>query len=1021
MFKIGEKVKIRIGRGLEGIITQIFYDEQGNIRKCLINRLDNGEEGFFDAKLIERFSKIKFNITIKTLTNIINSYFFINKRFKRNNIIKNFAPGKIKFNPFQFRPLEKILNLTSKKILIADEVGVGKTIESGIILTELIERENLENILIICPKDLTSKWQSEMKNKFNIDFHVFSKEVYLQYKTLNPKEHGVIKGNWILSFSQVKSLLLDNEIKDLENDESNVQDLFRSIQLLIVDEVHHAVNTYTNASKFLKILCSNDLITNIIFLSATPLQLKVENLFTLLNLLDPVQYFPGLDYQNAFNSNKPINVAIKNLRKMLWSDLFDSLKQIKTTPEFQDFKLFDEFMNLIQNNHTLTTEQSNDLFDLLNDSHTFANIVNRTKRKDIIDEFPKRVVTEIATSYNDVETNFYSSFRNFYLKYCLSRSKYLVISGYEQQIASSLHSFCLNFHHQQLFDKIKKQNFMLWEDDLKEDFTKESKAISSLASQIKDVDDTKTKKLIQIINEILTNNEIATKKVLIFTRYRNTQEYIYRQLKVAFTNLRIGSYNGSTNIDERNKIRDNFRHQTSGSIDVLISTEVATEGIDFEFCSILINFDIPWNPMKIEQRIGRIDRYGQISDKVWIFNFVTKNTVEEKIFYRCFERLNIFNETFGDFDDIFSESKLDELMDLALNPKLSDQEKQDKLKKIESNIQRIKKEIDRQEHELQSMVMADFNGIVHQVANMDLQEFKSNRFVFVSIFKQILKEYIKDTLNVIPLNENKLELTYEFTIDEKAKLNDDIKNSGFDLSNFKDLIFNMRKDEPNVVMNFEYLDNDSIFLNISNPLLQTCFLYYSKQLNILGDSQYKICIPTNEYLKDGSYIFSCFVNTIWTPDETTTINIAIQSSDDLQRFKVENIDFFNKLLLNANCCEEIIGKNICKTLDRLIDEYNNVLLERHKDMDKFKKARQREQWTRYYKQIIGTISDQINDPNINDKIKIMKKSMLAKTKEKFTKKIDSLKIDKDQYSFSIGLPLLSGILVIGGNNDNKTS
>jgi hypothetical protein len=118
-------------------------------------------------------------------------------------------------------------------------------------------------------------------------------------------------------------------------------------------------------------------------------------------------------------------------------------------------------MNLIQNNHTLTTEQSNDLFDLLNDSHTFANIVNRTKRKDIIDEFPKRVVTEIATSYNDVETNFYSSFRNFYLKYCLSRSKYLVISGYEQQIASSLHSFCLNFHHQQLFDKIKKQNFML--------------------------------------------------------------------------------------------------------------------------------------------------------------------------------------------------------------------------------------------------------------------------------------------------------------------------------------------------------------------------------------------------------------------------------------------------------------------------------------------------------------------------------------------------------------------------------
>ncbi len=126
-------------------------------------------------------------------------------------------------------------------------------------------------------------------------------------------------------------------------------------------------------------------------------------------------------------------------------------------------------------------------------------------------------------------------------------------------------------------------------------------------------------------------------------------------------------------------MRDRFRLPRSDedAIDVLLSSEVGCEGLDYEFCDRLVNYDIPWNPMRVEQRIGRIDRYGQASDKVLIFNFVTPGTVEERVFFRCFERLGVFRDTVGDLEEVLGEV-VEDLTRVALDPHLTPEQAEEK-------------------------------------------------------------------------------------------------------------------------------------------------------------------------------------------------------------------------------------------------------------------------------------------------------------------------------------------------------
>jgi len=158
-------------------------------------------------------------------------------------------------------------------------------------------------------------------------------------------------------------------------------------------------------------------------------------------------------------------------------------------------------------------------------------------------------------------------------------------------------------------------------------------------------------------------------QVMIFSFFRRTLEYLAENLADAFT---VRFMHGGTRMDDRQSIMDDFR---SGKFEILLVSEVGSEGLDFEFCNVLVNYDLPWNPMRVEQRIGRLDRFGQEHEKIFIYNMHVPGTIETDIFERLYERIGLFEASIGELEPILR----DELSDIGrrvLDPKLSTRQRE---------------------------------------------------------------------------------------------------------------------------------------------------------------------------------------------------------------------------------------------------------------------------------------------------------------------------------------------------------
>ncbi len=148
---------------------------------------------------------------------------------------------------------------------------------------------------------------------------------------------------------------------------------------------------------------------------------------------------------------------------------------------------------------------------------------------------------------------------------------------------------------------------------------------------------------------------MPNRRLLLFSSFRHTLAYVDAALRAG--GVRVGLIHGGVADDDRRRLRKAFAlpPEHDDAIDVLLSSEVGSEGLDFQFCDALVNYDIPWNPMRIEQRIGRIDRYGQASQTVAIYNFVTPGTVDFDIFNRCLLRIGVFERAIGGSEAILGE------------------------------------------------------------------------------------------------------------------------------------------------------------------------------------------------------------------------------------------------------------------------------------------------------------------------------------------------------------------------------
>ena len=622
--------------------------------------------------------------------------------------------GRINFVPYQYRPVLKLVRSDRPRLLIADEVGVGKTIEAGLILKELRARMDISSVLVICPKALVAerKWQTELK-RFDENF------IHLDGALLRHclKETD-LEGEWpvqyekaILPFSLFDSdLILGPKTKQSRKGKGLLAlDPAPAFDLVIVDEAHHIRNSETFLHQGVRYFCDNA--RAVLLMTATPVQLGSQDLFTLLNVLRPDMIIDRNSFEQMAEPNPFINEAVRLCREKEADWQQEALKQLRTAAQTEWGRLFlrekptfQAAYDKLHDKTELPDEERVALINTLEELYTFSSIINRTRRRDI-GEFTTRKPLTIPVDFTREQQAFHNDLLDVIAK-ILARSHgeqnvKFMMTTIRRQAASCLYGLkpLLSDILNRKLDQLELIEATDMSDEINVDFIEDVRQeIESLINKAKRLDpaDPKVKAFIRTLTDKikLTNN-----KVLVFSTFRHTLAYLAQHIESS--GLRYGVIHGAISDDERALLRKRFSlpKQDPDAIDILLSSEVGCEGLDFQFCDFLVNYDLPWNPMRIEQRIGRIDRYGQKSEAISIVNFVTPGTVDADIYERCLMRIGVFQHAVGGNEEILGQITR-EIHDIAENFTLTDEERSKKLQQLADNgIRRIREEQELEEKE----------------------------------------------------------------------------------------------------------------------------------------------------------------------------------------------------------------------------------------------------------------------------------------------------------------------------------
>ncbi len=614
--------------------------------------------------------------------------------------------GRIQFVPYQYRPVLRLIRADRPRLLIADEVGVGKTIEAGLIVKELRARMDISSVLVICPKALVTdrKWFLEMK-RFDEHFEA------LDGKTLRHcLRETHLEGEWpdryskaIVPFSLFDSdLLFGREGKGWRATEGLLDlDPPPRFDLVIVDEAHHVRNADTYLHQAVRYFCDNA--EAAVFLTATPVQLGSQDLFTLLNVLRPDLVIDRTSFEQMAAPNAFINAAVGHCRaagsrwqaearaalgevgQTEWGRLF-----LRETPAFQS--AYDRLAEDIVDDADRVG-----LLRSLEELYTFSPMLNRTRRRDI-GEFTTRQPETLTVEFTGEQQRLHQDLLGIVVR-ILERthgrqSVKFMMTTLRRQAASCLYGL-VPFLRDLLAGKLESLETMEGAEtglSVEPGFIAEIRAdIETLIEGTEALDryDPKVEAFVKVLQD---KGEMVKNKALVFSTFRHTLAYLARH--VADTGLRYGLVHGAVPDDQRSELRRRFSLSKDNpeALDVLLSSEVGSEGLDLQFCDLLVNYDLPWNPMRIEQRIGRLDRYGQQSETVAIVNLVTPGTVDADIYERCLMRIGVFRHAVGGSEEILGEITR-EIHDIAESFSLTPEQRAERLQQISDNqIRRVQEE-----------------------------------------------------------------------------------------------------------------------------------------------------------------------------------------------------------------------------------------------------------------------------------------------------------------------------------------
>jgi ATP-dependent helicase HepA len=605
--------------------------------------------------------------------------------------------ARIDFIPYQFRPVLKFIRSDRPRLLIADSVGVGKTIEAGLILRELQARREVRTILILCPKNLVvdGKWQREMR-RFDEEF------VHLDGDDLRHcLRETDANGEWPERFARAiiphslftEALLYGTKGRGRTAVPGLLQlDPPPHFDLIIVDEAHHIHNTDTLLHRGVRFL--TDHAEGAVFLTASPIQLASDNLFVLLNTLRPDLVIDRKTYQDMSEPNPHINQAANLLRfgQNGWQkDAAKALQDAANTRWGRSILRQDpRYVELQQRLKGEKLESADRVRSLrtVEEFHSFHGLINRTRRRDI-DEFTERKAYTKPIKFTGPQQALHDRLLEIQTR-LLRRSHgsvpvQFMLTTLRRQAASCIHGL-VPLLRDILTRRIDESEWFEM-DELAESGpdvgAASSQEVEELIAEAERLDDADPK-LECLLGVIREKQSADGNKVLIFSCFRHTLRYLETNLRRE--GVRVGLIHGGVKDADRVDIRDRFKlsKDVPDALDVLLMSEVGSEGLDYQFCDCMVNYDLPWNPMKIDQRIGRIDRNGQKSPTVAIYNLITPGTVDADIYDRCMMRLGVFKQALGDNEEILGQITT-EIRTLAEDLTLTDEERRRHLQQLADN------------------------------------------------------------------------------------------------------------------------------------------------------------------------------------------------------------------------------------------------------------------------------------------------------------------------------------------------
>lgn len=595
------------------------------------------------------------------------------------------------FYAHQFKPVLKLLNAPTDALLVADEVGLGKTIEAGLIWTELRARLDANRLLVLCPKTLCEKWHDELDKRFGVDARIVGALELLQMMS---SERSASRGFAVIASMQslrpprgwdAAEGLPDEHAKSAR---TRLATLLRDaaegdplLDLLVIDEAHHMRNPETMLHKLGEQM--NAVATHRVFLSATPIHLRNRDLNSLLKLIDPDTFeFEGT-LDRIISANTPL-IEARDLVVKPGSTaeeviaLIDSARGHDLLADSRALRLIRE--ELLTG--PLDRPRRASVAWRLENASQLSNFVTRTRRRDVEEFRIEREPKAPQLDMHEDERHFYEAITATVAEYartCNANERFLLATP-QRLLTSSLSAasdWWQGYARQPDADRETGPS-----EDEEGDIDSERPGLDhrplasrlgdcamrlDMTARLRDVD-TKFQLLSEQLGDLWSRERDA--KLIIFSSFKPTLRYLHQRLGEigVATDLMHGSVS-----EPRDDILRRFREQPGPRI--LLSSEVGSEGVDLQFCWIVINYDLPWNPMRLEQRIGRVDRLGQAREKVSILNLVYSHTIDSQIYHRLFERLQLGSRALGEFEAVLGEP-IRELTQRLLDPALSEQQKE---------------------------------------------------------------------------------------------------------------------------------------------------------------------------------------------------------------------------------------------------------------------------------------------------------------------------------------------------------